>query len=256
MRKCATCCSVLLIVLAVKMLVFYVVGIEHGWWRFSGLSDLVKLFIANVAGSVVFTAATVSILGAQFPRSVYLIDFLLCFLATAGARFGVRLYHEMVMHEVASKTTQKGLLIYGAGVAGLNLVREIRSNPSLNYRIIGFLDDNPHKRNASLMGVGVLGSGRDVTRIVERYRRRSHQHRRNRDCHAVRLRQADVGGSGELPRERRAVQDDSRTLPNCWRAKCASAKSAKSRWKTCWAANPCNSSTTGFTIPLPGARSW
>ncbi len=153
---------------------FYVVGIEHGWWRFSGLSDLVKLLIANVAGSIVFTAATVCILGAQFPRSVYLIDFLLCFLATAGARFGVRLYHEMVMHEVASKTTQKGLLIYGAGVAGLNLVREIRSNPSLNYRIIGFLDDNPHKLNASLMGVGVLGSGRDVTRIVERYRRRSH----------------------------------------------------------------------------------
>jgi FlaA1/EpsC-like NDP-sugar epimerase len=164
----------LLIVLAVKMTVFYVVGIEHGWWRFSGLSDLVKLLIANVAGSIVFTAATVSILGAQFPRSVYLIDFLLCFLATAGARFGVRLYHEMVMHEVASKTTQKGLLIYGAGVAGLNLVREIRSNPSLNYRIIGFLDDNPHKLNASLMGVGVLGSGRDVTRLVERYRRRSH----------------------------------------------------------------------------------
>jgi len=88
----------LLIVLAVKMTVFYVVGIEHGWWRFSGLSDLVKLLIANVAGSIVFTAATVSILGAQFPRSVYLIDFLLCFLATAGARFGVRLYHEMVMY--------------------------------------------------------------------------------------------------------------------------------------------------------------
>jgi FlaA1/EpsC-like NDP-sugar epimerase len=164
----------LLIVLAVKMTVFYVVGIEHGWWRFSGLSDLVKLFIANVVGSIVFTAATVSILGTQFPRSVYLIDFLLCFLATAGARFGVRLYHEMVMHEVASKTTQKGLLIYGAGVAGLNLVREIRSNSSMNYRIIGFLDDNPHKWNASLMGVGVLGSGRDVTRVVERYRRRSH----------------------------------------------------------------------------------
>jgi hypothetical protein len=49
----------LLIVLSVKMLVFYVVGIEHGWWRFSGLSDLVKLFIANVAGSVVFNAAKI-----------------------------------------------------------------------------------------------------------------------------------------------------------------------------------------------------
>ena len=117
----------LAILLIAKMSIFYMVGIEHGWWRFSGLADLVKLFVANVTGSAVFTAATVALIGPRFPRSVYLIDFLLCFLATAGARFSVRLYHEMVMHEVASKVTQKGLVIYGAGVAGLNLVREIRS---------------------------------------------------------------------------------------------------------------------------------
>lgn len=161
----------LLIAVFVKMLVFYVVGIEHGWWRFSGLSDLVKLFIANVVGSALFTVGAVILIGPKFPRSIYLIDFLLCFLATAGARFGVRLYHEMVMHEVASKTTQKGLVIYGAGVAGLNLVREIRSTPNLNYRIIGFLDDNPHKWNATLLGVRVLGCGRDIGRIFERYKR-------------------------------------------------------------------------------------
>ncbi len=166
----------LLIVVLAKMVTFYFVEIEHGWWRFSGLADLVRLFIANVTGSALFTAVTVVLVGPQFPRSVYLIDFLLCFLATAGARFGVRLYHEMVIHEMASsasKTVPKGLLIYGAGVAGLNLVREIRSMPSLNYRIIGFLDDNPHKWEASLLGVRVLGSGRNVGRIVERYRRRS-----------------------------------------------------------------------------------
>jgi FlaA1/EpsC-like NDP-sugar epimerase len=164
----------LLMVFVTKMIVFYVVGIEHGWWRFSGISDLVKLLIANVAGSALFTTAAIALLGPTFPRSVYLIDFLLCFLATAGARFGVRLYHEMVMHEIASKSTQKRLLIYGAGVAGVNLVREIRSNPSMNYRIIGFIDDNPNKWNVSLMGVVVLGNGRDTARIVESYRRRSH----------------------------------------------------------------------------------
>jgi len=108
----------LIMILAVKMAVFYLVGIEHGWWRFSGLSDLVKLLIANAAGSFLFTGAALALLGPTFPRSVYLIDFLLCFLATAGARFCVRLYHEMVMHEVASKTTRKGLLIYAAANPG------------------------------------------------------------------------------------------------------------------------------------------
>ena len=57
----------LLIVFVTKMIVFYVVGIEHGWWRFSGLSDLVKLLIANVAGSALFTTAAIALLGPHVP---------------------------------------------------------------------------------------------------------------------------------------------------------------------------------------------
>ena len=161
------------IAIVAKMLIFYLAGIEHGWWRFSGLADLVKIFVANIVASAAFTIATSIVVGSRFPRSVYLIDFLLCFLATAGARFGVRLYHEMVLHEVGTKATSntsKGLLIYGAGLSGLHLVREIRATPGLNYRILGFLDDDPHKRDASLLGVPVLGCGREASRIVERYR--------------------------------------------------------------------------------------
>ena len=111
------------IALATKMLIFYLVGIEHGWWRFSGLADLVKIFVANVMASSVFTLVTAIAVGKSFPRSVFLIDFLLCFLSTAGARFGVRLYHEMVLHEVGTKAATnmaRGLLIYGAGVSGFH----------------------------------------------------------------------------------------------------------------------------------------
>src|SRR5579862_900807 len=82
------------IAICVKLVVFYMVGIEHGWWRFSGLADLVRIFVANVAASTAFTVATALIVGPHFPRSVYMIDFLLCFLLTAGGRFAVRLYHE------------------------------------------------------------------------------------------------------------------------------------------------------------------
>jgi FlaA1/EpsC-like NDP-sugar epimerase len=83
------------------------------------------------------------------------------------------LYHEMVLSEVSSKHRTTGILIYGAGVAGLNLVREIRSNPNLQYRIIGFLDDNSQKRHTSLLGVPVVGCGRDAARVVDRYRNHS-----------------------------------------------------------------------------------
>ncbi len=78
----------------------------------------------------------------------------------------------MVIHEVGTKAAvaSKGLLIYGAGMAGMNLVREIRANPNLHYQIIGFLDDDPRKRGASFSGISVIGCGRDATRLIDRYR--------------------------------------------------------------------------------------
>ena len=161
------------IALIMKMAAFHYVGNDNGWWRFTGIVDLARILGANVTGSLLFTVAAEAVIGPHFPRSVYVIDFLLCFLACAGARFGVRLSHEMILHEATAKNRTKGLLIYGAGAAGLNLVREIRSSKSLQYHIIGFLDDDPHKRNAILLGVRVLGRGRDAVRIVERYRHQS-----------------------------------------------------------------------------------
>ncbi len=163
----------LALALAVKLLVFYFFGVERGWWRFAGIADLFRILLSNLVGSLLFTLASMIIMGSRFPRSVYFIDFVLCFLAASGARFSVRLYHEMVVGELASKSRGNGLLIYGAGVAGLTLAREIRSNPSLKYHLVGFLDDDSQKRDASLTGVPVLGCGRDAGRIVDRYRHSS-----------------------------------------------------------------------------------
>ena len=160
------------IALIAKMTVFYFLGSDRGWWRFVGIDDVLRIFAANVAASTLFTLATAAVVGRNFPRSVYVIDFLLCFLATCAARFSVRLYHEKVLPEISARNRAKGLLIYGAGAAGLNLVRELRSAPNRNYRIIGFLDDDARKQHATLLGVPVLGRGRDAAKIVDRYRSR------------------------------------------------------------------------------------
>ena len=55
-------------------------------------------------------------------------------------RFSVRLYYESITREL-SRENKKCILIYGAGAAGVTLVREIHSNPTLGYRVVGFLDD-------------------------------------------------------------------------------------------------------------------
>jgi FlaA1/EpsC-like NDP-sugar epimerase len=51
-------------------------------------------------------------------------------------------------------------------------LKEVRSNPSLGYQVLGFLDDDSKKIGSNLLGVPVLGSGRSACVIVDRFRRR------------------------------------------------------------------------------------
>ncbi len=51
------------------------------------------------------------------------------------------------------------ILIYGAGLGGVTLLREIRSSTKLPYTVCGFIDDNPNKRGVSIEGVKVVEVG-------------------------------------------------------------------------------------------------
>jgi FlaA1/EpsC-like NDP-sugar epimerase len=160
------------IALGVKLAVFYFSRCERGGWRYSGIADLYQLLRANLISSAAFTLLALAIYGWAFPRSVYCIDFLLCFLAMAAARVGVRMYHESVAGGASAAAT-RNVLIYGAGSAGMALLREIRSNPAIGWHVRGLLDDDARKAGLTLMGVPVLGCGRQASLIVNRFRRRN-----------------------------------------------------------------------------------
>ncbi|MCX6588730.1 MAG: nucleoside-diphosphate sugar epimerase/dehydratase [Acidobacteria bacterium] len=166
--------AVLWLALVVKLPVFVLRRHDRGWWQYSGIVDLQRLAGSNVLASALFAAAAMAAMGPGFPRSIFVIDFLLCFLATAGLRFSVRVYREGLGRDRQAKGPVKGMLIYGAGQAGLSIAKEIRSNPSLGYDVIGLLDDSPAKQGATLAGATVLGTGREAALIVE-MARRSHR---------------------------------------------------------------------------------
>ena len=156
---------------AVKVLTFQVGGLRRGWWRFAGLGDVYRLAIANSVASLLFMVLVFLMVGPAFPRSIYVIDFILSFVLTCQLRFAGRISRELRMG-LRSKGSGKAILIYGAGAAGVTLVREIRSNPHLKMRVVGFLDDDPRKLGESIMGVPVLGRGREARTVAARLARR------------------------------------------------------------------------------------
>lgn len=156
---------------AVRGVVFRIAGTDRGGWRYASFPDVYGLLLANAAGSVVWTSAAVALIGRGFPRSIFGLEFVLVFVATTGTRFLVRSYYES--HNAAPpKRDRKRVLIYGAGAAGYALVKEIRANAALGYEVVGLLDDDRAKRGNNLLGVPVIGTGREAPVIVDRLRRR------------------------------------------------------------------------------------
>jgi FlaA1/EpsC-like NDP-sugar epimerase len=161
----------LFIALMVKIPMIHLAGWHRGVRRYAGLPDLVRIGIGTAAGSALFVVGVWFLVGPRFPRSVFVADAILCFCALSLAQFSVRLYSEVMTHE-RDLPRRKRVLIYGAGIAGVTLVREICATPRSGYEVVGFLDDAPEKKNAVILGVPVRGCGRDTKMVVEELRRR------------------------------------------------------------------------------------
>jgi len=152
-----------------KAVVFEVLGLHQKWWRYFQLPDLwpVARAAAVASGLLVAVFTLAKPYSYNLPRSVVVFDFLLTFFLVAGARLGRRIIAERPDRS-ARRTRRRDVLVVGAGSGGQLVVRELRLNPDLGARAIGFVDDDPRKRGMTAAGVKVLGSTDQIGEILDR----------------------------------------------------------------------------------------
>ena len=172
------------LVLLVKLAVFYWFDLYRGMWRYTSLNDLFNIIQASLLSSLVTIVAILFINRFEgFPRSIFVIDALLTLLLIAAFRITIRLFFEHAAGESvpsfvrraitaairrpADRTGTK-LIIIGAGDCGEQIYREVRSNPALGYRVIGFLDDHPSKIGMKIHGVPVISNIADIENLGAR----------------------------------------------------------------------------------------
>jgi FlaA1/EpsC-like NDP-sugar epimerase len=149
----------------VKSVTFHILNLNRRGLRYVSIVDVYRLVLANLTGSAISCAIILGIGLARFPRSIYFSDFVLSLLGTSGLRIAVRMLAEATQRRRGS-ARQKRTLIYGAGDAGLTLLREIRNNPRLAYRVCGFIDDRQYKKGLLISSVTVLGGGDELRSLV------------------------------------------------------------------------------------------
>jgi UDP-GlcNAc:undecaprenyl-phosphate GlcNAc-1-phosphate transferase len=142
--------SSLLIILVTHVVMLGAFGTYQDSWRHSGIRDLVKLTAAATAGTAL--AMLVVLLAFRFEgysRAVFAIHWLLTTSFLCGSRVLFRALGELF---VAAESDGPRTVIYGAGAGGVMVLREARSNGDLDWKIIGFIDDDRGKFRTSVQG--------------------------------------------------------------------------------------------------------
>jgi len=157
----------LLIIL--KLGSFLLFGVYRGLWRYTSVSDVVIFTKAAAFGSVLSVVAVLLLYRFEnFSRAVFILDGILLLGVLIFSRMAFRLIRQLLPMPLSSDGSR--VLIYGAGDGGEMVLRELRNNPQWNYRPVGFIDDDPLKKNKVINGLKVYDANGSLTETCSEQR--------------------------------------------------------------------------------------
>ncbi len=152
------------LVLVVQGLIFYWTGLYKSVWRFASLPDLWNIVRASAIGALsigLFLFLYNRLEGV--PRSVLLLYPVLLAVLLGAPRLAYR-YWKDSRSDLLRGQVPKRVLIVGADRAGEVLSRDLRRDN--RYAVVGFVDDKPRLRGASINGHPILGRFDQLPELV------------------------------------------------------------------------------------------
>ena len=152
------------ILLLLKLGSFLVVGVYRGLWRYTGIADMITFAKGVILGSVLSVLAVLLLYRFEFfSRKVFFVDALVLLFALFASRLMFRLIRRAIPMPQAAGGRR--VLIYGAGDGGEMVLRELQNNPEWGYVPIGFVDDDPRKKDKTINGLKVYSHNGSIEEI-------------------------------------------------------------------------------------------
>ncbi len=149
------------IALAIPLFIRF--GLYRAIFRYAGWNATVALAQAMALYGL-FYATVFTLVGIQgVPRSVGLVQPLLLLVFVGLSRLAIRLWLGGLYRHLLAEKARPGVLIYGAGEAGRQLAAALAR--STEYRLVGFVDDDPRLQGRSLDGRDVHNPD-DLDRVI------------------------------------------------------------------------------------------
>jgi len=152
------------IVIACQILFFHLFGVYRGVWENTSVRDLISYGKAITAGTVLPMLILLFVYRFySFSRAVFVIYWGLMLIMVSLSRLSFRLLDEGIR---GADRGGRRVLVYGAGLGGQMVLREIETNRDLGLTVAGFMDDNARIQKRKIRGYPVLGGSKDLPQIL------------------------------------------------------------------------------------------
>lgn len=137
--------------------------------RYTNLRERIAIF-GSLSASAASSIIVLLFINKQYSLRLVIFAYLLSLLLIIGSRLIWRIYIETKNMRYLSTDSAKNTLIVGAGEGGRILYNSfLGSKTAQDIHVVGFVDDDPNKRNTYLSGKKVLGSLKDIPELIEKY---------------------------------------------------------------------------------------
>jgi lipopolysaccharide/colanic/teichoic acid biosynthesis glycosyltransferase len=158
-------------VVVVRLPIFIYFCFYHTLIRYISFDDI-KMVIKGVAISSLVLICFSFFFGLViygYSRAVFFIDWFCLTTLLVGYRTLLKNLYLRYKAETAPED-KKRVLIWGAGDAGELCLSYLRKDKQTVYDVVGFIDDEPRKRNSRLNGVKILGDRHHLKLLTQLYK--------------------------------------------------------------------------------------
>tara|TARA_B100000886_G_scaffold39347_3_gene24354 strand:+ start:723 stop:2591 length:1869 start_codon:yes stop_codon:yes gene_type:complete len=134
--------------------IFFVTGVYNTYFRYFTIDSVIKISSRSLFYLILFFSLILLFRG-EVPRSIGIIQPIILYIMMLQTRIAIVLYLRSL-----NSHTGKNILIYGAGLAGMQTVSNIKlNNLKLKNKtnILGFIDDDKSKNGLIIDGIKVFG---------------------------------------------------------------------------------------------------
>ena len=160
--------SYMLINIVTTIVIFFILNLYNSVWSFAGLRELTMIGVGCFL-STICQAFGMQILVLPVPRSFHVFYFFLMISTTILTRFSYRILGVLKNGFRKQEGHIYHTLVIGAGEAGSMIIHELKYSAHLNSKVVGVIDDNPHKKGKLIHGVRILGGRECIIEVTKKY---------------------------------------------------------------------------------------